>query len=304
MGSGACGRQPWRRRTTADLLRHSAGAAAAPCRPCSGVTCLRRWTHSAAACPSWVPLPHAEPAMFRALWPLVLAAAGDSRASAVLAGRWRTTVTVARFNRGAPGYAEAILAGRRGDRDRAAELASTAGSDIGAGTFGHLARVFAADRRGATAGKPARWLESAHADFTAKGFGALAAQSRALLQAPAPDRLARLGVTPVRPTSSCSWPRACPTRRSRPGCSCLPEPWKSTWRACSARPALGRAPSWWRSPAPFPPPGPARGTSRNPRQVTYSSRCAGPAAAARCRYQHQQERATTERVRRRRTHVT
>ena len=90
-------------------------------------------------------LPHAEPAMFRALWPLVLAAAGDSRARAVLAETRRTTVTVARFNRGALGYARLILAGRRGDRYRAAELAGTAGSDIGAGTFGHLARLFAAE---------------------------------------------------------------------------------------------------------------------------------------------------------------
>jgi DNA-binding CsgD family transcriptional regulator/tetratricopeptide (TPR) repeat protein len=142
-------------------------------------------------------LPHAEPAMFRALWPLVLAAAGDSRAGAVLAETRRTTVTVARFNRGALGYAEAILAGCRGDRDRAAELARTAGSDIGAGTFGHLARLFASEPALCDGwGEPARWLESAHADFTAKGFGALAAQCRALLQAPAPDRLARLGVTP------------------------------------------------------------------------------------------------------------
>jgi DNA-binding CsgD family transcriptional regulator/tetratricopeptide (TPR) repeat protein len=142
-------------------------------------------------------LPHAEPAMFRALWPLVLAATGDNRASAALAETRRTTVTVSRFNRGALGYADAILAGRRGDRDRAAELASIADSDIGAGTFGHLARLLAAESaRSDGWGEPARWLESAHADFTAKSFGALAAQCQTLLQAPAPDRLARLGVTP------------------------------------------------------------------------------------------------------------
>lgn len=143
-------------------------------------------------------LPHAEPAMFRAMWPLVLASAGDSRAQAALAEARRTTVTLARFNRGALGYAEAILAGRRGDRDRAAELGRAADCDMsGSATFGHLSRLFAAEpaRRDGW-GEPARWLESGHADFTAKGFDALARQCRALLEAPGPDRLAKLGVTP------------------------------------------------------------------------------------------------------------
>lgn len=119
-------------------------------------------------------LPHAEPAMFRAIWPLSLAAAADGKAAAVLAETRRTTVTVARFNRGALGYAEAVLAGRRGDGDRAAALAATADADLG-GSFGHLSRLLAAGPALTDGwGEPARWLTAARADFAAKGFGGLA----------------------------------------------------------------------------------------------------------------------------------
>jgi DNA-binding CsgD family transcriptional regulator len=142
-------------------------------------------------------LPHSEPAMFRAIWPLALAAAADGKAAAVLAETRRTTVTVARFNRGALGYAEAVLTGRRGDGDRAAALAAAADADLGGGSFGHLSRLLAAGPAlAASWGQPARWLESARADFAAKGFGGLAAWCYALLAAPAPDRLARFGITP------------------------------------------------------------------------------------------------------------
>jgi hypothetical protein len=74
-------------------------------------------------------LPQAEPAMFRAIWPLALAAAADSRAAAELASTRRTNVTVPRWNRGVPGYADAVLAGRRGGARRAATLAAAADSE-------------------------------------------------------------------------------------------------------------------------------------------------------------------------------
>jgi len=142
-------------------------------------------------------LPNAEPAMFRAIWPLMLAAVADVRAPAVLDETRRSTVTVARFNRGALGYAEAVLAGRRGDRDRAVELAFRADSDLGGGTFGHLCRLLAAGPVMASGwGDPARWLEDARADFAVKGFGGLVTWCQALLSGPAPDRLAGLGLTP------------------------------------------------------------------------------------------------------------
>jgi DNA-binding CsgD family transcriptional regulator/tetratricopeptide (TPR) repeat protein len=142
-------------------------------------------------------LPHAEPAMSRAVWPLALAAAADGRAAAVLAETRRTNATVPRFNRGALGYAEAVLAGRRGDRDRAAALAAAADLDLSGGTFGHLSRLLAAGPARADGwGDPARWLESARADFDAKAFDGLARWCRRLLSAPSPDRLARFGITP------------------------------------------------------------------------------------------------------------
>lgn len=142
-------------------------------------------------------LPHAEPAMFRAVWPLALAAAADGRTAAVLAETRRTTVTVARFNRGALGYAEAVLAGRRGDGDRAGVLAAAADADLGDGTYCHLSRLLAAGPALADGwGEPERWLTAARADFAAKSFDGLADWCRALLSAPVPGRLARFCLTP------------------------------------------------------------------------------------------------------------
>jgi predicted ATPase/DNA-binding CsgD family transcriptional regulator len=142
-------------------------------------------------------LPQAEPAMFRAIWPLALAAAGDARAAAELAATRRTNVTVPRWNRGVLGYADAVLAGRHGGADKAAALADAADSDVGEGTLGHLSRLLAA----APAltghwGEPARWLADAYADFTAKGFGALAEWCQELLSAPSASRLHARGITP------------------------------------------------------------------------------------------------------------
>src|SRR5579875_872412 len=140
-------------------------------------------------------LPHVEPAMFRAIWPLALAAAGDARAGGALAQARRSTVTVARFNRGALGYAEAITTGRRGNLDGAAALARLADAEM-AGSFGHLCRLLAADAaRQDGWGDPAGWLEAAHADFAAKGLTGLAGWCRALRDAPVPDRLSRFGIT-------------------------------------------------------------------------------------------------------------
>jgi len=142
-------------------------------------------------------LPQAEPAMFRAIWPLALAAVADPRAAAELAGTRRGNVAVVRPNRGVLGYAEAVLAGRRGARDHAAELAGAADLDLGDGTLGHLSRLLAAGPALTGGwGEPARWLAAARADFTAKDFTALAAWCQALLAAPAPGRLGALGITP------------------------------------------------------------------------------------------------------------
>jgi DNA-binding CsgD family transcriptional regulator len=141
-------------------------------------------------------LPHAEPAMFRAIWPLALAATADARAAAVLAETRRGTVPLARVNRGVLGYAEAVLAGRGGDTNRAGRLAAAADSELGAATLGHLARLLAAGPAFTGGwGDPAGWLESARADFAAKDFGGLADWCQQLLSAPVADRLAGFGIT-------------------------------------------------------------------------------------------------------------
>jgi DNA-binding CsgD family transcriptional regulator len=142
-------------------------------------------------------LPHAEPAMWRAIWPLALVAAGDAKAAAVLAETRRGTVPVASFNRGVLGYADAVLAGRRGARDRAAKLAAAADSELGDATLGHIARLLAAGSASSDGwGDPARWLEAARAHFADKDFSGLADWCLRLLSPPAPGRLAAFGITP------------------------------------------------------------------------------------------------------------
>jgi len=141
-------------------------------------------------------LPNAEPAMFRAIWPLALAAMADGRAAAVLAETRRGTVPLARVNRGVIGYAEAVLTGR-GDGNRAGRLAAAADAELGDATLGHLARPLASRAAFADGwGDPALWLESARADFAAKNFGDLADWCVQLLSGPVLDRLAGLGITP------------------------------------------------------------------------------------------------------------
>jgi DNA-binding CsgD family transcriptional regulator len=134
-----------------------------------------------------------EPAMFRAIWPLALAAAADGRAAAELADTRRTNVTLPRFNRGVLGYAEAVLAGRRGEGGRGGRRRGlrpgrrhprppvpAAGGGTGAGR--RLGRA------GAVARVSAR-------RFRRQGLRGLAAWCQALLAAPSPDRLAGLGIT-------------------------------------------------------------------------------------------------------------
>ena len=142
-------------------------------------------------------VPNAEPAMFRAMWPLALAVTADTRAAAVLAETRAGTVPLARINRGLLGYAEAVLAGRRGDGSQAAGLAAAADAELGDATLGHLARLLAAGPALTGGwGDPVPWLESARADFAAKDLGDLAGWCQRLLSAPARDRLAGPGITP------------------------------------------------------------------------------------------------------------
>jgi hypothetical protein len=64
-------------------------------------------------------LPHAEPAALRALWPLILATLADRRAPQAIEEARRLGVGAFDLNRGLIGYAEAVLAGRAGQPQRA-----------------------------------------------------------------------------------------------------------------------------------------------------------------------------------------
>ena len=57
-------------------------------------------------------LPHAEPACFRAMWPVLLASMGDRRAAEAIGEARRLGVGGFHLNSGLLIYAEAILAGR------------------------------------------------------------------------------------------------------------------------------------------------------------------------------------------------
>lgn len=142
-------------------------------------------------------LPQQGPASYRGLWPLLLAAAGDMRAAAAIAGARRLGVTVNRANRGLLGYAEAILAGRAGDRQRAADLArAAAGELVHYPVWADLARLCAAEHALADGwGQPERWLEAGGQRFAARGIDPLAERCRRLLDRPRPSRWTGLGVT-------------------------------------------------------------------------------------------------------------
>ena len=70
-------------------------------------------------------MPHAEPAAFRAVWPVLLASVGDSCAAGALAEARRLGVGAFHMNSGLLIYAEVILAGTAGDQATARRLAGS-----------------------------------------------------------------------------------------------------------------------------------------------------------------------------------
>jgi DNA-binding CsgD family transcriptional regulator len=142
-------------------------------------------------------LPQQGPAHYRGMWPLLLACAGDQRAAAAIDEARRLGVTVNRVNRGLLGYADAILAGRRGEPELAADAARAADADLAHyPVWGDLARLQAAAAALADGwGQPQTWLEAARASFAAHDIDALAVRCAELLGGPAPSRWAGLGVT-------------------------------------------------------------------------------------------------------------
>ena len=78
------------------------------------------------------PLPNSGPGIYLGLWPLLLAVHADPGAGNAISSARRTGMTVNRANRGMLLYAEAVLAGRRPDRDLAAELADRGAAELAA----------------------------------------------------------------------------------------------------------------------------------------------------------------------------
>jgi DNA-binding CsgD family transcriptional regulator len=137
------------------------------------------------------------PASYRGMWPLLLAAHGDRRAVTAIGQARRIGLTVNRANRGLLGYADAILAGRAGDRHRAAELAQGADDELRHfPVWADLARLCAAEPALADDwGSPRRWLEAAADAFARNGIEPLVRRCRRLLDGPQPSRWSRLGIT-------------------------------------------------------------------------------------------------------------
>jgi DNA-binding CsgD family transcriptional regulator len=142
-------------------------------------------------------LPQQGPAHYRGLWPLLLTSAGDERATAAIDEARRLGLTVNRLNRGLLGYADAILAGRRGERELAADVARAADADLAHySVWGDLARLHAAAAALADGwGQPQTWLEAAQVSFAVHGLDALAARCAELLAGPRPSHWTGLGVT-------------------------------------------------------------------------------------------------------------
>ena len=117
-------------------------------------------------------LSHAEPTGLRALWPLLLAAQGDHRAARAIEEARRLGVGAFRMNRSLIGYAEAILAGRAGQRQRASELAAACDAGFtNCEGWADLARYCAAPAALADGwGDPARWLAGAETGFGHRGL--------------------------------------------------------------------------------------------------------------------------------------
>jgi DNA-binding CsgD family transcriptional regulator len=141
--------------------------------------------------------PHPEPANFRGVWLLLLAATGDQRAAGDIAAAHESGLTAAFANRGLVRYAEAILAGRAADAGRAAQLAEAGERDLTVfPVWSDLGRMYTAEAALADGwGEPRRWLETAREGFAAHGIERLAWRCEARLGSAVPASWASLGVT-------------------------------------------------------------------------------------------------------------
>jgi len=120
--------------------------------------------------------PNAEPANFRGVRLLLLAAVADGRAAAEIGAARAAGVTAFFAHRGMVAYAEAILAGRAGQADAAGSRAAAAESALeGYPVWADLGRLYAAEAALADGwGEPRRWLRAAQQSFAAHGLSRLA----------------------------------------------------------------------------------------------------------------------------------
>jgi len=150
------------------------------------------------------------PSLAWGYWPLLHAVAGSDGSAALDEAR-KAGAEVAYWNRSCLGYAEAVLAGRDGESERAAQLAEYA-SQFFAGAapwWNHMMhRLIADDAFKDGWGEPARWLRDAIGDLETAGFDRLASACRGVLrrhgervprsgrgEASVPRQLRQLGIT-------------------------------------------------------------------------------------------------------------
>ncbi len=123
----------------------------------------------------------------------------------------RDAGAAAAWSQGYLAFADAVLAGREGQPERATELAEAGAAHLApyAPRWTHLAhRLVAADAIKDGWGEPASWLRAAAAEFEATGYQRLASTCRGLLRrtgepvprvgrgdTPVPVQMRRLGVT-------------------------------------------------------------------------------------------------------------
>jgi DNA-binding CsgD family transcriptional regulator/tetratricopeptide (TPR) repeat protein len=142
-------------------------------------------------------LPHAEPAALRALWPLVLASLGYRTTREAIDEAHRLGVGAFGLNRGLLGYAEAVLAARQGQEDRARGCLAEADREFtNCGAWVDLARFMAApiglERAWREVGG---WLIDAADGFDHRGLGVLAGMARDLLRQASPNPWSEAGVS-------------------------------------------------------------------------------------------------------------
>lgn len=141
-------------------------------------------------------LPHAEPACFRAMWPVLLASTGDRRAAEAVSEARRLGVGAFHLNSGLLTYAEAILVGRAGDRTASRRLAaSTEGDFVNCTAWMDVARWLVAESAVSFGwDQPGWWLIGVGDRLAGKGLEHLATRCRYLVGGA--SRWAGLGITP------------------------------------------------------------------------------------------------------------